>query len=553
VGGIFGKLSFEHHETLARPVLEHMLVALRHRGSIGSGIYVTPGIALGWCGDTIASVIRPAVATNDERTIHVVADATLTNIPALRRDLEQAGHRCGGRTDADVIASAYVAWGDSCVDRLRGSFACAIWDSRRERLLLARDAAGTRPLFFALLPGHGVVFASEIRALLQDPGVSRDWCPQAIDAYLALGYVPAPLTVYQRISKLEPAQRLIIEGRRLHVERYWTSLAGEPPARDTVVDALASHLRGAIDDAVGTDGPGGLLYSGGIGSTALLTLMRPRDAAVVTVAMEEDTPQVMRGHAAAVALGFQPSVEVSAPDISLVARQLATYLDEPVADPTAIAQYSTFVAARQHIDSAVAGHGAGTLWSRAVAYPRLWSGEHRHALYTRAFAWQVRHADPFARYIEARTALADSALVIAERASTAAGLQLRFPFLERELLELAASWRAQAAGAEAPLLDLVARRVPDSLLPPLAPRRDHPWLAAALANMVPGVLLGHRFDRRGIVSRPALQRLWDEHATGRHDHSHRLWSLLMLEFWFREFVDGDAVEEPFEYAILRAA
>ena len=97
-----------------------------------------------------------------------------------------------------MIAHAYDRWGTRCFERLRGPFACAIWDDSNRRLVLARDHIGIRPLYFALLHGHGVVFASQVSALLQDPGVPRDWCPDAIDAYLALGYIPAPLTAYRR-------------------------------------------------------------------------------------------------------------------------------------------------------------------------------------------------------------------------------------------------------------------------------------------------------------------------------------------------------------------
>jgi asparagine synthetase B (glutamine-hydrolysing) len=272
---------------------------------------------------------------------------------------------------------------------------------------------------------------------------------------------------------------------------------------------------------------------------------------------------------------------MAAPDISAMAQRLATHLDEPLADPSAVSQYSTFLASRLHVATAVTGHGAATLWP--ARFPRngqtndgsrrIWDGQHRRELYTRGFAWEVRQADPFARYLEfaagrpgdaesgqaryadLRTSLPDSTLVVAERAAAAAGLQLRFPFLARELVELAAGAPLPTRrDSDHPLRLLLARSLPASLMPPLAARpTKHPWLAGALAAMVPGILLGRRFDGRGILSRLALQRLWDDHAAGRRNHSHRLWSLLMLEFWFREFIDGDAVDEPFEYAILRAA
>jgi asparagine synthase (glutamine-hydrolysing) len=630
VGGIIGKLSFEHDETLARPVIEQMLGALRHRGHAGTGIYTAPGIALGWCGDESAPINRPAVATNEDGTVRAVADASLINAATLRAELERAGHLLRGRSDADLIAHAYEQWGDACVEHLRGPFACAIWDSARERLLLARDFIGIRPLFFAMLHGHGLVFASEIRALLQDPGVGREWCPEALDAYLALGYVPAPLTVYQRVSKVEPAQRLVVDGRRLHVDQYWDVPLPERRADEaTVVSALDSQLRHAVRIARKDPRIDATLLSGGLASAAIVAALPDRTSSVISVAVDEDTTEVVRSHATAQHLGFDPHIEIAIPDAAVLAPQLATHFDEPIADPTAVSQFAMLVAARLHTTGALAGHGASALWAgyarhrverveaavrnwlrgplagvsslahalqdsvkgaRALAHLAvapagacalkhaygLWDDDYRRAIYTRGFAWQVRESDPFARhvelyaardtddavdralYVEARTFLPDNTLPIAERAALAAGVELRFPFLEREIVELAArapsSLRQHGTTGMHPIYTLLARRLPPTAMPP-AQRRpvEHPWLAGALVALVPPILLAERFDGRGIVSRPALRQLWNEHTSRHRDHSHRLWSLLMLEFWFREFIDGDAADEPTEYAILRAA
>jgi asparagine synthase (glutamine-hydrolysing) len=295
-----------------------------------------------------------------------------------------------------------------------------------------------------------------------------------------------------------------------------------------------------------------------------------------------------------------------------------------------VAQYSVFVAARQHVEVGLAGHGAATLWAgfarhrierleaemrsvlvgplarlggevgRALT-PRIkgartlshlalppagacatkhaygfFDDEARHRLYTRGFAWQVREANPFGRhidlylrcassdpltralYVDARTYLPDSRLMIADRASAAASMRLRYPFLDRELVDVAAAMPSHlklhgTVGMYA-IRQVAARRVPAALLPPsrrVPPQRT--WLSQAVAALVPQVLLHERFDTRGIFSRPALQAIWEEHRSGRRDHSHRLWSVLMLEFWFREFIDGDTTVRPAEYALLLKA
>jgi asparagine synthase (glutamine-hydrolysing) len=206
----------------------------------------------------------------------------------------------------------------------------------------------------------------------------------------------------------------------------------------------------------------------------------------------------------------------------------------------------------------------------------VWNGPHRRAIYTRDFAWSVREANPYQRhlelfasrdtgdaadralYVDARMFLPDNVIAPAVRAATAAGMTLRFSFLDVALVELAAKLPVSAkvhghAGMHI-VRGIISHALPSALLPPVHPRAGHRWLKAALGAMVPAVLLRPRFDGRGIVSRPAIAHLWDDHLAGTRDHSHRLWSLLMLEFWFRQFVDGDAAaEEPYEYAVVKAA
>jgi asparagine synthase (glutamine-hydrolysing) len=199
----------------------------------------------------------------------------------------------------------------------------------------------------------------------------------------------------------------------------------------------------------------------------------------------------------------------------------------------------------------------------------LWSGLHRHAIYTRSFGWQIREANPLARhrelysarptddflaramYVDARTLLPDGALAAAGRAAHAAGLQLRYPFLDRALVKLAvetpSSLRRHA------LRKLLQQKLPAALMPPVRQRTPQLWLRPALAALVPSMLFTPRLDSRGIVSRPAVVRLWDEYRGGRRDHEQRLWALLMLEFWFREFIDGDRAEQPLEYAVVKIA
>jgi asparagine synthase (glutamine-hydrolysing) len=425
--------------------------------------------------------------------------------------------------------------------------------------------------------GQGVVFASEVGALLQDPAVGREWCPTAIDAYLTLGYVPAPSTAFRRISKLEPAHTLTVEGRRLQVRRYWDLPAAGAP-RDAVA-ALDESLRAAMTANVAG---AGILYSGGPASTALLAVTPRNEGTPVTVGLDEDSSELTRSDRAALHMHRTRELEFASSPVEILVRALAAQCGEPLADPAALTHLMVFNAARRHGGVLVAGDGAALLWGgrsrdgRHRAEHDLWCGPRRRGIYTRGFAWEVRSANPYQRhvelsvaarndgavdralYVDARTHLSDNEVATAERAAQTAGVTLRCPFLAVPLVELAVtlppSIKAHGHIGMQPLRTLLSQSLPAALLPSGRPAARHAWLEGALGALVPALLLGPRFDGRGVVSRLALSHLWDEYRAGIGDHSYRLWSLVMLELWFRQFVDGDAaLEEPYEYAVVKAA
>jgi asparagine synthase (glutamine-hydrolysing) len=355
-------------------------------------------------------------------------------------------------------------------------------------------------------------------------------------------------------------------------------------------------LKGALKSAVRRDlkdhKQAGLLYSGGIASCALLSAAPATAGVPITVDVDQDASELTRSDAAAAHLGRVRELEAISQSMSSLAEELTAISGEPAGDPSAVTQLAVCKAAARHSDIALSAHGAAVLWApnnrrRALldrfmrphdlrtsklAY-RLWDDEQRRSIYTRGFAWEVREANPFLRhleryasrltndpvdramYVDARTLLPDNTLVLADRAAAAAGISLRYPFLDRQMVELAAvtpaSLKHHGRIVMYALRKLLMPQLPQRLLPPAlrqVPR--YPWLAGALAMLVPKMLLGPRFDGRGIVSRPALRQLWNEHLASRVDHSRRLWALLMLEFWFRDFIDGDAAAEPLEYAVL---
>ena len=341
--------------------------------------------------------------------------------------------------------------------------------------------------------------------------------------------------------------------------------------------AIDGCLRSAVGHQRNDGRAEGILYSGGTASSLLLAAA-PRPAGpAVTVAVEHDPTELTRSHGAAAYLGCGRELETAMAPLPILAYELVGHVEEPIADPSAIVQFAIFAAARRHTDRALTAHGASILWSGGAHRPvrPLWSSLHRHAIYTRSFGWQIRDANPLARhhelytaretddrlaramYVDARTFLPDGALAAAGRAARAAGLQLRYPFLDRALVHLAvetpSTLRQRGQIGMYALRRLLQQTLPAALMPPVGQRTAHLWLRSALAAWVPSMLFAPRFDGRGIVSRPAVVRLWDEYRGGRRDHAQRLWALLMLEFWFREFIDGNRAEQPLEYAVVKIA
>ena len=326
MGGIVGKLSFDPQVRLSRATVARMVDAIGHRGP-HAGAWAGRGVAFAWRG----AAAEPEVARNETGRIRAMADAELTNAAALRRQLERLGHAFGTCADAEVMAHAYEEWGDACIERFSGPFACAIWDDEARRLLLARDHLGIRPLCYALLHGDGVVFASEIKALLQDPAVSRECSAEAVDAYLALGYVPSPLTIYRRVSRLEAAHTLVADGRRLTTRQFWELPLAPGPARseEETLDVLESRLRAAIAGQT-REPEAGVLNSGGAASAAV-AVCTPRRHAAVGVAVEQGPADLVRIAEMSRQLGLRGELDLAVPDAADVARLLAWHLDEPLA------------------------------------------------------------------------------------------------------------------------------------------------------------------------------------------------------------------------------
>jgi asparagine synthase (glutamine-hydrolysing) len=264
----------------SRPDLSDKLALLRHRGPDDAGSYTGDGIYLGARRLSIIDVAgghQPLAAEGGR--IWVVQNGEIYNYLALRAELEELGQVFRTRSDTEVIGCAYAAWGDACVEHLRGIFAFAVWDAPRRKLLLARDRFGIKPLYYARLPG-GLAFASEVRPLLMLLPTAPRADLAALRAMFALGYVPSPHTAFEVVHELPAASCLVMADGQERLDRYWDLPA--PPANgharlvteEEAAHGLRQHLERAVNEQRMSEVPLGALLSGGLDSTSVAALLQ---------------------------------------------------------------------------------------------------------------------------------------------------------------------------------------------------------------------------------------------------------------------------------------
>jgi asparagine synthase (glutamine-hydrolysing) len=241
--GICGLVYFDHSRSVEQRLLTTMCQTIEHRGPDQHGYYVNGPVGLGSVRLSIIDVAGGKMPiANEDGNIWIVYNGEVYNFPALRERLEKAGHRFETHTDTEAIVHLYEELGDEFAKELNGMFACALWDERRNRLVLARDQIGIKPLYYAHL-GDRLVFGSEIKAML-DAGIDRAIDPIALHDYLSLNYVPGPRTIFSAIKKLQPGHILVYEAEtnQVKITQYWdvpqanpvsTPITGEAMSRPT--------------------------------------------------------------------------------------------------------------------------------------------------------------------------------------------------------------------------------------------------------------------------------------------------------------------------------
>jgi asparagine synthase (glutamine-hydrolysing) len=613
--------------------LAAMSATLVHRGPDDEGQLVEPPVGLAARRLSIIDLAggHQPISNEDGRVV-VVQNGEIYNHEALRGELAAAGHRFRTRCDTEAIVHLFEEHGDGFAERLRGMFAIALWDGRENRLVLARDRFGIKPLFYWETPDGGVAFASELKALMTLPGFPSEIDMRAVESLLAFNSIPRPLTIFEGVCKLEPGHLLSwTPGERARVRPYARpapqpadQLRQEPAG--TLADELRARLRDSVRAHLIADVPVGVLLSGGIDSATLAALAAQESGERVRTFSigfrERSFDELERARLVADRYDTDHHELIVEPDVAELLTRLAEVFDEPLADSSAVPTYLVSELASRHVKVALSGEGGDELFGGYYTYvadsiapfagrpvaalrpliERLPSSSgrvsfdykakrfarggalpplERHHAWKEIFDPELRAellaapapagfdpldvyreryaategAEPLARLqdVDRDIYLVDDLLVKTDRASMAHSLEVRVPFLDTAVTDL-----SLAVPSSRHLRGLQRKRLLRRAVAPLLPRRilygrkrgfsipAAAWLRGELEPFARDVLAPETVRRQGLFRPEVVERLLDEHSSGRVDHSRQIWCLMTLGLWLERY--GARREVPYPLA-----
>jgi len=588
--GICGELRFDD-SLPARARLARMTARLARRGPDASGEYLDGPVALGHRRLSVIDLsARAAQPMHDaDHGLVLVFNGTIYNYPELRADLLRRGHRFVSDGDTEVILKAYAEWGERCTERLYGVFAFAVWDMRRQRLFLARDRLGVKPLYYAYSDGC-LRFASTTQALLAAGGVDTGLDPVALHQHLSLhAVVPAPRTLLRGIRKLAPAHSMTLTpDRQRRLQRYWR-LDAQDCSRSMSewewIEATHETLKLAVKKRIEVaDVPVGLLLSGGLDSSLLVAMLAEagcHDLLTFSVGFEDEPEE--RGNE------FEYSDLVAElygtrhhrftiPNSEVLARlpEAVEHMAEPMVGQDAVAFYLLGECVSRQVKVVQSGQGADEVFGGYFWYPRMQAAQGSDIERFRPLYFDRDHAE-MQRMLEARyqgpdyttprvqaglaasgadrflnrvlafdvtTLIVDDPVKRVDNMTMAWGLEARVPFLDQDLVELVACMPPGVklrSGGKHPL-KVIAR----DLLPDIVIDRPKGYFPVPSLKFVRGQVLDFMREvlesaacrQRGLFRRDYVNRLL---ANPEREHTpilgNKLWHLALLELWLQRNVD----------------
>ena len=341
-----------------------MCAALEHRGPDARGIHVEDGVGLGIQRLRVIDLLNgDQPVFNEDRSVAVVLNGEIYNYRELRSELQARGHSFKSAGDTETIAHLYEERGPDCVRYLHGMFAVAIWDARQRQLVLARDRVGKKPLFYSQHHGK-LTFASELRALMEDRSIPREVDNQALDAYLAYQYVPAPLSAFRAVRKLPPASVMVHRDGRSTITRYWRldyrrKLALTDPRE--LDELIRAQLKLAVSRRMVADVPLGAFLSGGIDSSAVVAAMAELSSQPVktfSIGFASDRfNELPRARLIAERFSTDHHEMIVKPDAVRLLPKIVEHYGEPFGDCSALPSFHLSELTRKHVTVALNGDG----------------------------------------------------------------------------------------------------------------------------------------------------------------------------------------------------
>lgn len=339
-----------------------MAGAMRHRGPDDQGVYTAGGIGLGHRRLSIidlSSGHQPLC--NEDSSVWIAFNGEIYNFEDLNRQFLSNGHQFRSRSDTETIVHLYEELGEACFAELRGMFAIALWDVRRQRLILARDRLGKKPLYYSW-NGRRLVFASEIKSMQVADGFDSQVDVEAISDYFTFGYIPAPKTIYRQVRKLRPAHYLVVENGNIRETPYWDLSFAQTAhmSEGEWCERFLAEYRQCVKMRLVSDVPLGAFLSGGVDSSSVVAVMNEFQRPVTTCSIgfaEQEYDEAADARAFASSLSANHFEHTVRPNTIDLLPTLAWHYDEPFADSSAVPTYYVSQVARQHVTVALSGDG----------------------------------------------------------------------------------------------------------------------------------------------------------------------------------------------------